>query len=87
MQLEIDPTENKDPGTVAAIVVLMVVLGLIVIIGVILLMMWKQPGIAHSPSQQSSLCVPTVASELLVQPKAVPGWEFAQRGGIFRSEM
>jgi hypothetical protein len=59
--------ETKDAGTGAAIVVLLAILGLIVIVGVILLMMWKQPGIDHSPSQQSSLCAPASPSEPSLQ--------------------
>jgi hypothetical protein len=50
--------ESKEAGTRAAVVVLLAVLGLMVMVGVILLMMWKQPGIAHSPSEQSHLYVP-----------------------------
>lgn len=56
--------ETKDAGTGAAIAVLLAILGLIVIIGVILLMMWKQPGIEHSPSQQSRLHFSAMASQL-----------------------
>lgn len=53
--------ETKDAPTGAAIAVLLTILGLIILVGLILLMMWKQPGIEHSPSQQSSLCIrPTI---------------------------
>lgn len=40
-----------------AVAVLLAVLGLIIFVGVILLMMWKQPGIDHSPSQEVSSCI------------------------------
>lgn len=56
--------ETKDAVTGAAIAVLLAILGLVIIIGLILLMMWKQPGIEHSPSQASSLSVPGTASLL-----------------------
>lgn len=53
--------EAKDALTGTAVAVLMAVFGLIFIVGVILLMMmWLQPGIAHSPSQHSSLFAPQV---------------------------
>ena len=56
--------ETKDATTGAAIVVLLAILGLVIMIGLILLMMWKQPGIERSPSQQSSLYAPDAVSEL-----------------------
>ena len=46
---------TKRAGMGAAFVVLALVLGLMMIIGVILLMMWFQPGIEHSPSEGSTL--------------------------------
>lgn len=52
--------EAKDALTGAAVVVLLGVLGFLILVGVILLMMWKQPGIEHSPSQQSVLSAPGV---------------------------
>jgi hypothetical protein len=77
--------ETKDAGTGAAIVVLLAILGLIVIIGVILLMMWKQPGIEHSPSQQSSLCAPSTASEPSLQLKLLSGCaQFIECHSMFR---
>jgi hypothetical protein len=69
--------ETKDAGTGAAIVVLLAILGLIIIVGVILLMMWKQPGIEHSPSQQSSLCIPGTASDLNLSSSSI--WPCAIR--------
>jgi len=60
--------EAKDALTGTAVAVLMAVFGLIVIVGVILLMMWLQPGIAHSPSQQSRLLVPHVTTTSLDLP-------------------
>lgn len=57
--------EAKDALTGAAVAVLMAVFGLIIILGVILLMMWLQPGIAHSPSQQSRLFSPSVTRTTL----------------------
>lgn len=50
--------QAKDALTGVAVAVLLAMLGLIILVGVILLMMWKQPGIEHSPSQQSFLSVP-----------------------------
>ncbi len=44
---------TKHAGIGAAFAVLTVVFGLFMLIGVILLMMWMQPGIAHSPKAQS----------------------------------
>lgn len=46
---------TKHAGMGAAFVALAVVLGLITIVGLILLMMWFQPGIEHSPSGHGSL--------------------------------
>jgi hypothetical protein len=45
---------TKHAGMGAAFVALALVLGLMTIIGVILLMMWFQPGIEHSPSEGQS---------------------------------
>jgi hypothetical protein len=45
---------TKHAGMGAAFVALALVLGLMTIIGVILLMMWFQPGIEHSPSEGHS---------------------------------
>jgi hypothetical protein len=42
---------NKQAGLAAALAVLVIVFGLIIIVGVILLMMWFQPDIEHSPAQ------------------------------------
>jgi hypothetical protein len=79
--------ETKDAGTGAAVAVLLVILGVIIMVGVILLMMWKQPGIARSPSQQSSLCLPSAASELSLEPPFLPGCgKFIQCASFFRSE-
>lgn len=44
-------TGMEKAGTGAAIAVLLVVLGLMSLVGLILVMMWFQPGIEHSPSQ------------------------------------
>lgn len=52
--------EAKDALTSAAVAVLLAVLGLLILVGVIWLMMSKQPGIEHSPSQQSVLSAPGV---------------------------
>jgi hypothetical protein len=54
--------EAKDAGIGAAVAVLLAILGLVIIIGLILLMMWKQPGIEHSPSQETRVCVPSTAA-------------------------
>ncbi len=42
---------EQKAGLGAAIAVLLAVLGLMTLVGVILLMMWFEPGIEHSPSQ------------------------------------
>lgn len=68
--------DSKDVLNGAAVVVLMAVVGIIVLAGTILLMMWAQPGIAKSPSEQSYLSVPDctnstvdcLASGRIVQP-------------------
>lgn len=46
---------TKHAGMGAALVVLALVFGLMVIVGVILVMMWFQPGIEHSPAEHGSL--------------------------------
>lgn len=56
--------ETKDAGIGAAVAVLLAILGLIITVGIILLMMWEQPGIPHSPSQQGSLRLPGVFRNL-----------------------
>jgi hypothetical protein len=76
--------ETKDAGTGAAIAVLLAILGLIIMVGLILLMMWKQPGIERSPSQQSSLWVPSVTSELSVE--AMSARNLCNANRIFRKE-
>jgi hypothetical protein len=79
--------EAKDATTGAAVAALLAILGIIIMVGVILLMMWKQPSIDHSPSQQSRLCVPDAASEWSVEPPLLPGSEqFIQSCHLFRSE-
>lgn len=60
--------ETKDAGIGAAVAVLLAILGLIITVGIILLMMWQQPGIPHSPSQQGSLLTPAVALRSSSQP-------------------
>ncbi len=45
----------KHAGLGAAVAVLLAFSGLIVLVGVILLMMWLQPGIEHSPSLHSEI--------------------------------
>lgn len=50
--------EAKDATTGAAVVVLLAVLGLIILVGVILVMMFTQTGIEHSPSQARALSTP-----------------------------
>lgn len=50
--------EAKDALTGAAVAVLLAVLGFIILVGVILVMMWMQPGIEHSPSEASRLSAP-----------------------------
>lgn len=42
---------TKQAGLGAALAVLVIVFGLIALVGVILLMMWFQPDIDHSPAQ------------------------------------
>ncbi len=51
--------DSKEALNGVTIAVLMAVLGIIVLAGTILLMMWAQPGMAKSPSEQSSLSVPS----------------------------
>lgn len=46
---------TKTAGLNAAGAVLIAIFGLVVLIGVILLMMWAQPDIQHSPSEQGRL--------------------------------
>lgn len=46
---------TKSAGTMAAIWVILSVLGLVVLVGVVLVMMWFGPGIQHSPSETSVL--------------------------------
>ena len=45
----------KSAGTMAAIWVLLTVMGMVVLVGVILVMMWFGTGIQHSPSESSRL--------------------------------
>lgn len=45
----------KSAGTMAAIWVILSVMGLIVLVGVVLLMMWFGNGIQHSPSETGRL--------------------------------
>lgn len=52
-----------------AVAVLLAVLGLIIFIGFILLMMWKQPGIDHSPSQEISRCVECASLPISLEPQ------------------
>ena len=73
-----DDMESKDVGIGAAVAVLLAVLGLIVFVGVILLMMWKQPGIEHSPSQQTSLSIPGRASHVKLESQCRCSALFAQ---------
>ncbi len=56
--------QTKDAGIGAAVAVLLAILGLIITVGIILLMMWEQPGIPHSPSEQGSLPPPALASQV-----------------------
>ena len=56
--------DSKEVLNGATIVVLMAVLGIIVLAGTILLMMWAQPGIARSPSEKSQLVVPCLMQKL-----------------------
>jgi hypothetical protein len=81
-----DTMETKDAGTGAAVAVLLAILGLIVMVGVILLMMWKQPGIEHSPSQQSRLCLPDAALEFSLEVHTAPRFEILQCLGVLGSE-
>lgn len=57
--------EAKDAVTGAAIAVLLAILGLVIMIGLILLMMWKQPGIERSPSQANLRGTRTAAQSSL----------------------
>jgi len=56
--------DSKEVLNGATIVVLMAVLGIIVLAGTILLMMWAQPGIARSPSEKSQLAAPYLKQKL-----------------------
>ncbi len=58
----------KSAGMMAAIWVLLTVMGLVVLIGVILVMMWFGGGIQHSPTQRSELRNRTVVEILVVTP-------------------
>jgi flagellar biogenesis protein FliO len=59
-------SKPRKAGMGAAVAVLAVVVGLVLIIGVILLMMWLQPGIEHSPAQALQLVPRTLQS--IVRP-------------------
>lgn len=79
--------ETKDAPTGAAIAVLLTILGLIILVGLILLMMWKQPGIEHSPSQQSSLCIrPTILVRSGLDPQFLSNVPVSEYRHIFWSE-
>lgn len=75
--------ETKDAGIGAAVAVLLAILGLIITVGIILLMMWEQPGIPHSPSQQGSLPASPAALRLPTQPQPAQG---LFPGVLFRGE-
>jgi hypothetical protein len=77
--------DAKDAVTGAAIAVLLAILGLVIMIGLILLMMWKQPGIEHSPSQ-ASLCVPIAEAQLSLESQPLRKASVTQCCGIFGSE-
>lgn len=55
---------TEKAGMSAALVVLVFVLGLMTMVGVILLMMWFQPGIEHSPSARRNLSGPGATARI-----------------------
>lgn len=58
----------KSAGMMAAIWVLLSVLGLVVLVGVILVMMWFGGGIQHSPTQRSELGNRVAVETLILTP-------------------
>lgn len=68
---------TKHAGLGAALAVLMIVFGLITLVGVILLMMWFQPDIEHSPAQVGT------ASEFRSPVAALP--QLRNPGSSYRS--
>jgi len=60
---------GKRAGIGAAIVVLAAALGLLVVVGIILLMMWRQPGIQHSPGPRGSIGKVDSVSELAMKSR------------------
>jgi hypothetical protein len=78
--------EAKDAGIGAAVAVLLAILGLVIIIGLILLMMWKQPGIEHSPSQESRVCVPGTEARLGLELRLLHRSPVSQYRNVFGSE-
>jgi len=54
--------KTKHAGGGAALAVLLAFMGLIVLVGVILLLMWEQPDIEHSPLKHQSLANPVIES-------------------------
>jgi hypothetical protein len=78
--------EAKDAGIGAAVAVLLAILGLIIMVGLILLMMWKQPGIEHSPSQQSSFFVPGPAAPVSLELQLLRGAPVTQCGTALGGE-
>lgn len=59
----------KSAGIGAALAVLTLVFGLFMLVGLILWMMWMQPGIEHSPKEHSRLTMPPVVAHLLAPSK------------------
>lgn len=51
---------SKNVGVGAALAVLTAAFGLFILVGLILWMMWMQPGIEHSPNEHSRLEVPRI---------------------------
>ncbi len=63
--------EAKDAITGTAVAVLLAVIGLIILVGVILVMMFTQSGIEHSPAQESAVWAPlnaTLSVDMIVPP-------------------
>ncbi len=64
--------EAKDAITGTAVAVLLAVIGLIILVGVILVMMFTQQGIEHSPGQESAVWAPLntiLAVDMIAPPR------------------
>lgn len=71
----------KHAGMGAAFVVLGFMLGLISIIGVILLMMWLQPDIEHSPSERGALTGSRLVARVQISDVSLFVGDFASAFG------